>query len=110
MAIKKVDGFPAIAGRGRAAAPVFTDSEVEQMKAEPQSVWQVATNINTAQRYAKFCQSDKGAGFIYSALNSGKTRKNRDGKDVPTYDVYVSYDPEKADERAASRKATAAKS
>lgn len=113
MPIKRVGDMPKAKRGAGSAEPLFTQDEIDEMKADPKAAYEVATNISSAQRYAAFCKSEAGKGFIYRALDSGKTRKGKkNGKaaDLPTYNVFMAYDPEKADEREASRKAAAAKS
>lgn len=96
MAIKFVDEKP---GKG-SGTNIMTDEVVSELKDNPNKWGLVQENVRTAQSVATWVK--KNEGFSYTATNSGKQARDKNGKPVPDkdgkqvngVDVYVSYNPE----------------
>jgi hypothetical protein len=96
MALKFVDEPPkAKRGPGSAGNKYLTEEVQEELKANPNKWALVAEGVTTAQSIATFVKDNGGRGkpWDYTSRNTGKTVENRNSKEVPTYDVYVTYKP-----------------
>jgi len=92
--MKFMDEKPKSTRGGPGGSRTMTDEVVAELQENPGKWGLVAEGVTSAQSVATWVRKPENKdSFDYTSVNSGKTTKNRNGKDVPTYNVYVCFKP-----------------
>ena len=96
MALKFFDEKPKSSRTG-GGSRIMTDTVVAELEANPGKWGLVAEGVTNAQSVAKWVASQNldstSKTWEYTSRNTGKTVKNRNNKQVPTFDVFVCFKP-----------------
>lgn len=104
MALEFMDEKPKSTrgGGGGRSHKYMTEEVVAELQENPNKWGAVAKGVPSGQSVAQWIDKQNGRDknnkkndgpWQYTAIANGEKVKNRDGKDVPAYDVWVSYTP-----------------